>query len=402
MTLHSPLLPGLLARGGSTLPYADPGDPTRFAQVIDTFGALELEYAALRKACALFDRPQRGTILVRGAERIDFLNRMITQELKDLLPFASRHAFWLNRRGRIDADVRVTAIDDHLRFDLDAHAVRRTIETLQSYLFAEEVELVDASESLHRLALHGPEAAALLSGASVQSAGPGLAELADRRACVVRVGADEVLVERDDACGEVGLELTCAAEAAARVCDALLGAGATPEGSGSGGPAAAKDEPGRRTRLRPAGWHAFNIARIEAGTPLYNLDFGPDNLPHETGVLRDRVSFKKGCYLGQEIVARTESLGHPKQKLVALRFEDDANPELPQPVSGAEIFAPGEGARACGHVTSSTISPMLGAVPVCFAMVKFAHATPGTRLLVTAEDARIGAVVQPELAFYRR
>src|SRR5439155_2357027 len=69
---------------------------------------------------------------------------------------------------------------------------------------------------------------------------------------------------------------------------------------------------GAQVRLRPAGWHAFNIARIEAGTPLYNIDFGPESLPAESGVLLGRVSFTKGRYFGQEVVARMQSRGHSK------------------------------------------------------------------------------------------
>lgn len=399
MTLKSPLLPHHRARGASTIPYADPRDPGRAAEVVETFGALETEYAALRKGCALFDLPHRGVVLVRGADRLDFLNRMVTQELRDLAPWRARHSFWLNRKGRIDADLRVTNLEDHLRLELDVHAAGRTIEALTSYLFTEDVAFDNAAEELHRLALHGPAAILLLAAVGEPVAGPAIEGLADLEACRVRIAGREVLVERDDACGEIGLELTCLAAGAADVYQALRDAGEAPT-PGAGAPR--PTELSARARLRPAGWHAFNIARIETGTPLFNLDFGEDNLPHETGVLRDRVSFKKGCYLGQEVVARMESLGQPKQKLVALRFEEEADPELPQPVSGADVAPANEPGKSCGHVTSSTISPMLGAVPVCFAMVRTAHAAPGTRLSVAAHTTRIGATVQPQLAFYRR
>lgn len=395
MTLRSPLLEAHLGRGASTLPYADPGGTGRAAEVVASFGALELEYAAIRKGCALLDLPQRGTIVVRGEDRVSFLNRMITQELKDLVPWRSRHGFWLNRKGRIEADLRVTLLEDHLRFDLDVHAAARTIESLRSYVFSEDISLEDASEPLHRIALHGPATLPLASSICEPADGPPLAGLAHGQACLVRLGGHAALVERDDACAEVGLELTCAAEAVGDIYGALLEAGAERQ---DGEPAG----PGARGRLRPAGWHAYNIARIEAGTPVYNIDFSEENLPHETGVLRDRVSFKKGCYLGQEIVARMESLGHPKQRLVALRFEGDSDPNLPQPISGAEVFdAPGSG-KSCGRVTSSTISPMLGSAPICFAMVRFAQSAPGTRLSVAAEGVEIAATVQEGLAFYRR
>src|SRR6185436_21150893 len=96
-----------------------------------------------------------------------------------------------------------------------------------------------------------------------------------------------------------------------------------------------------RTGLaRRIGWHAYNIARLEAGWPIFNIDFGPDSLPHETGVLNDRVSFKKGCYLGQEVVARMQSLGHPKQRLVGLKaVEETGADEDRVPEAGAALHA---------------------------------------------------------------
>ena len=147
-----------------------------------------------------------------------------------------------------------------------------------------------------------------------------------------------------------------------------------------------------KRRVRPIGWLAFNIARIEAGTPLFNIDFGPTNLPHESGILHDRVSFTKGCYLGQEIVARMESLGKPKQTLVGLKMQSDL-----LPVAGAQVFERGADdvmGQQIGIVTSSTLSPMLGAAPIAFAMLKTACAAAGAAVLVNAEGEQVKATVE--------
>jgi folate-binding Fe-S cluster repair protein YgfZ len=120
-------------------------------------------------------------------------------------------------------------------------------------------------------------------------------------------------------------------------------------------------------------------------------------LPHETGILNARTSFKKGCYPGQEVVARMESLGKPKQRLVALRMTEDA-----LPTSGSPVFergADGEPGNPVGAITSSTLAPMLGAASVAFAMVRTAHTEPGTVLLVPAEGGRATATVQAGLRF---
>jgi folate-binding protein YgfZ len=216
---------------------------------------------------------------------------------------------------------------------------------------------------------------------------------------VVSIAGREVVVDRDDSAGEVGLELLMPADHALTVYQQLIETGQEHDANGC--------EPASKFRLRPAGWHAYNIARIEAGRPLYNIDFGPDSLPHESGVLHDRVSFKKGCYLGQEIVARMESRGHSKRALVGVKCrvpDPSAPPERrPQPVTGAQVWrADAPEGDAVGVVTSSTLSPMLGSVPVCFAAVKPGSNAPGAELLVATEEGRLSAAVQRGLVFWKR
>ena len=212
-----------------------------------------------------------------------------------------------------------------------------------------------------------------------------------------------VTMWRFDATGEIGVELLCAMSDAASLYSTMLDRAGEQE---SGAVALRASDPSslhRRVRLARVGWHAFNIARIEAGTPLYNIDFGPESLPAESGVLSDRVSFTKGCYLGQEIVARMHSRGHPKQCLVALRLDrviNDATGEPSLPGGGAAVLD--SSGAPVGAVTSSTVAPMLGAAPVCFAQVKWEQSKPGTELSVQTDSAVLKGVVQESLAFWKR
>jgi folate-binding protein YgfZ len=382
------------------------GPPEADIRLVETFGELELEYAALRRGCILLDQPHRATIEVTGRDRLEFLNRMVTQELKDVQPFQVRRSFWLNRKGRIDADLRIIELGSRTLLDLDAHAVQRTLAGLEAFIITEDVQLRDLTESMHRLALHGPTAAALLQAISTPLAGLPIADLTPGRAALVAIAGAEVIADRDDSTGEPGLELTLPAAAALSVYQQLIEAGQEHDG-GSAGPAS-------RFRLRPAGWHAFNIARIEAGRPLYNLDFGPDSLPHETGIIRDRVSFTKGCYLGQEVVARMESRGHSKRQLVALRLESsESRPSLAEtrlPATGALVYPDASAAAdPIGAVTSSTLSPMLGGEPICFAAIKPDHAAPGSSVRIAAQEPAeaaalpmIRGTVQPSLTFWTK
>lgn len=347
------------------------GDPQRGLLVPMAFEHVELEYAAIRKGCALVDLPQSGTIEATGADRIGFLNNLLTQELKTLEPMASVRSFWLNRKGRIDADLRLVDDGGRLLMAADALVAAATAEALAEFVFAEDVTLADATETLHRLALHGPRAAQALMAVADTDEHVGLEP---GRAMTVMVAGASVLVEREDSAGEVGLVLTMPADAARTVYERLAGV----------------------KGVRPCGWLAYNIARIEAGWPLFQIDFSSESLPAETGVLHDRVSFTKGCYLGQEVVARMQSLGKPKQVLVALRLAEGQAPRLP--AERASIYADAQGDKAIGNVTSSTIAPMLSAAPIALAQVRTAHAQAGTALFVEAEGARTAFEVQPQLA----
>ncbi len=397
MAHPSPLRQHHLDAEATLLPY---GPPDTDIELAETFDALELEYAALRKRCVLIDRPDRGIVTVTGADRIEFLNNMITQELKDIVPGDVRRSFWLNRKGRVDADVRVIHLEDSTIFDLDAHTASATVESLGSFIFAEDCELRDETQSLHTLQLVGPTAPELYQLVSGQPAPD------DARASAATIENVEITADRTDRLGVPLITLVVPADHAADVYDALLAVG-SPSGLRSVGQEDGHVEddgsPASRIRLRRAGWHALNIARIEAGLPRFMLDFGPNNLPGETGVLRDRISFTKGCYLGQEVVARMDALGHPKQILVAIRCdkqtlgEDRTDPV--HPVTGSHVFLRGDASKPIGAVTSATLSPSLGNVPVCFAQVKWGHHEPGAELTIQVEGLELEASVNDGLRF---
>ncbi|MGA0872939.1 MAG: glycine cleavage T C-terminal barrel domain-containing protein [Phycisphaerales bacterium] len=352
------------------LPYGPSESDALECEILASAGPIELEYAAIRSGAGVFDANHQGTLVLRGPDRRDFLNRMVTADLKDFPAGRAVEAFWLNRKGRIDADLLLAECGDRVVAAVDLHSAASAVESLGRFIVAEEVELADESESLHHLWLLGPKAGEVLAGLAAKPA-PSVgaaAEISIAGAACLAIGVDWI--------GPTGFVIVAPRDRVGEVWDALLAA----------------ELRGSRQRVRPIGWLAFNVARIEAGTPLFNVDFGSDALPHETGVLQRRVSFKKGCYLGQEVVARMESLGQPKQRLVGLRMRGDL-----LPVAGGQVFAIEDGSMgACvGSVTSSTPSPLLGAAPIAFAMVRSAHAALGTELLVNAEGEQSHAEVVP-------
>ena len=369
------------------LPYGADG---AFAQVVETFGDLDMEYAAIRKGCLIFDQPHIGTIRVTGDDRGSYLNNMLTSKVDDLQPRQSRRAFWLNRKGRIDADLRIAQRPDQMLITADRHLCDTTAQTLAEFVFTEDVEVLNANDAFHRIAVHGPTACKLIDMAADESS-DSLLDLHEYANTQVMIAGARVLVEREDLTGEIGLALCIPLEQIDDVYQAILGV--------------AQSHP--ELKARQGGWLAINAARIEAGHPMFNIDFGSTCLPIESGVIDSRVNFSKGCYLGQEVVARMHARGACPRKIVAIKVEEEQitieNQEIHQPTSGSQLFEPGKvGQTPVGNVTSSTISPMLGAIPICFAMLKDAFTKPGTKLKVSAEGKLVDCTVQESLVFWEK
>ena len=410
MARTSPLLPLHDAAGAVLAPYGPDNAPDAIP-LVQVYSGIDREYAAIRKSAAVFDCPHRAVLTVTGDDRLAFLNRMITQELKGLPgdgtpPFGLRRSFWLNRKGRIDADLVVIAQPDAILLELDAHAAARAVETLSAFVIADDVQIADQGDRSHRLDLHGAHAGTLLARVALPAAGsPSISELPIDAAGFYQIARETVLIWRNDATGDPGFSLLIPAARAADIYG-LLAEQLDERTRDRARPDRAFDlkQPAADFRAVRAGWHAFNIARIEAGTAVYYLDYGPTSLPHETGTetLNSRVSFNKGCYLGQEVVARMNALGHPKQRLVGLDLSGAGNA---QPVTGSLLFAADDTSQpSVGAVTSSAASPMLGGRSVCFAMVRYANANPGSQLFLQSNEqsALVPANVRESLRFWTR
>lgn len=397
--------------GVSFRPYGPTNQPQTI-QIVESFGAYEAEYAAIRKSVALMDWPQSGLIEITGNDRLDFLHRMITQDTRRLSPGQLCRGFLLNKTGRIIADLLVLHSPDRTRLVLDRFDAQPVVTELDKYLFSEDVQLKNITDQYIRLSLFGPESPRLLASLCNPTEPP--PPMHHLEATLADVSCQ---LYRYDETGSPSLHLLVPHDDATRIYELII------------------DQIRRRlpTRMEPSpartqsaqtptpptihftgaiGWEAYNTARIEAGHPRYHIDFGPDSLPHETGILNDAVSFTKGCYLGQEIVARMHSLGHPKRALVGLKLD---SPLLP--IAASQVFTPSgstaeqtagsapevssstgagpglsqESSKSApageiiGAITSSTISPMLGGTAIAFAMIKWGHHTPDTPVLVPAQ-----------------
>src|SRR5881392_1295283 len=170
-------------------------------EIVSTFGEVPAEYAAVRKSCGLMDMPYRGFIELSGKDRLPFLNNLLSNQVFDkqtktgLLAGQGVYAFLLNAKsGRIIADVNVIERGERTLLELDARLVEPVRQTLDRYLFAEQVKVASRVNEIHEIALHGPGALGVLRAA----AGQEMEELAPQGSTSLRIFDVETIVWRDD------------------------------------------------------------------------------------------------------------------------------------------------------------------------------------------------------------
>ncbi|MBI4575037.1 MAG: aminomethyl transferase family protein [Planctomycetes bacterium] len=305
-------------------------------------------YRALREGAGLVDLGLHGEVRARGADAPSLLDRLLTNSIALLSPGRTCRAALLTPRGKFLALMQVLALEDHLllRVAGGVERARATAERLGRYVFLDDAAFEDASGGPCCVGLHGPRAREVLAAVLASPPPPGVPGPGEvLRSSAAGVPCTVVAV-RD--LGEEGFEL--GAEASRM--DALRSAlGAHPA-------------------VRPVDVAAWETARIEAGTPWPGAELDEEVILNEAGLL-DAVSFQKGCYVGQEVVARIHTYGEPPHALVGLVLEGEA-PAAP----GTALRHDG---RRVGRVTSSTLSPALGS-PIAMAYVARAHKAPGTWL----------------------
>lgn len=349
-------------------------------QIVESYGEIEAEYAAIRKGAALMDSPHRVVIIITGKDRLSFLNNLLTQETSKLVPGQGVYSYMLNTRGRIISDLNVLHAEDATLLELDAHVGPQIAPLLEKYHFNEDVAIIDATAQLGRFTLIGPHAAKLL-GKIVEG---DLSQLQEPLRHVKRtISKATVTIFRNDQCGEAQYELIMPVDQLPHLWQVLHEAGGEHV-----------DDTG--IHLRAIGWAAYNTARIEAGTPLYGIDINDNYLPMETGHWYAKaVAVSKGCYLGQEIVARMHAHKAVARMLIGLRCQGQK-----LPIAATDIREPNSTTQI-GMITSSCISPMLGETPIALGYVKTSHSQIGKELEVLAEGIQTAAKAC-ELPFWKK
>jgi folate-binding protein YgfZ len=329
------------------------------ATVARDFGEVPAEYRAARVTAALFPLTWRGTLRFSGPDRRQWLHGQVTNDVLGLPDGHWNEALVLNIQGRLLAEMRIFALPDALLADLPAAIVAATAQTLDRYLIMERVEIEDVSEQHVLLSVQGPRSAEV-----VQAAAGVEAMALEPHAFAMGDGPDEapLIVARTSRTSEAGFDLLAGAAAAPSLWERLV-------------------EAVRRVEGRPAGWEALNTLRVEAGLPWWGHELDPSIVPLEARLER-AISMTKGCYVGQEIIARIDARGQVNNLMTGLRLAGDALPAAGSLVLGED--------RPIGRVTTAVHSPALSA-PIALAFMRRQWTEPGRSVWVEADGTRIPA-----------
>ena len=317
-----------------------------------------IDYEAARTSAALFELGQRTQIELTGDDRVTFLNNFCTNDITKLSPCEGCEAFLTSIKGRVLGHLFVFVEEASLWIDTVAGYADAIIEHLDRYLITEDAELHRRSADYRALLVTGPESIPRLQAAGFKI--DLLAAFAHHRFSAV---GSELHVRRVDWFESPGVLLTIPTDGY----DAVLNQLAEHD-------------------LQAGSESAYEVLRIEARFPTYGRDITDDNLAQEVARTERAISFTKGCYLGQEPIARIDAMGHVNRELRGLRLETG-----PTPSPGDRIVDPEEG-KEIGSITSSArLSD--DHPPVALGYVRSKFVAPETRVQVNVGEEAIAATV---------
>lgn len=312
---------------------------------------IEAAYRAARGACLLVGPQELALIELRGEDRRRFLNGLVTCDVGALSSSAGAYGFFTDRQGKILADAVVLALEDRLWIEVPASELAAIAAHLESYVIADRVEVRPAA-GWRQVRLLGPAAEAVIGEAAPAGSPWSHREvsLGGARGRAVRLGR----------AGAPGIAVWALED------DARHLAGAIEAGAGD-------------VALERGAVATHEILRVESGIARFGQDFGRQHFPQETGAEEEAVSYTKGCYLGQEIVARIHYRGQAQHAMRGLRFS------AALPALGTSLEFEG---REVGRVTSAVLSPRRGG-PIGLACLHRRGAEPGTRLACAGQQAQV-------------
>jgi folate-binding protein YgfZ len=321
------------------------------------FGDPQEEFFALINRCGVYDLGFRARIAITGADRVRWLNGMVSNNIRDLAVGHGVYAFLLNPQGRILGDMHVYNEGERLIVVTDRSQIEKIMATFDHFIIMDDVELADLSQRETAIGLAGPEARKILTAAGIE-----ISELQPLQMVTATCKCDcdcvKCTVIRGEDMQAERYEIWFSPEDAYKTWKALEAAGATAVGSES-----------------------LELQRIAAGIPLYGVDIRERDLPQETEQMR-ALNFNKGCYVGQEIVERIRSRGNVHRTFTG--FVSEGGAAIP---AEAKISA---GEKEVGEITSSTrLHTPAGARTLALGYIRREIGVPGRKVTIGAAQADV-------------
>ena len=299
--------------------------------VVLHYGDVAAEYAALRSRAMLVDRSARDRLIVKGPRAAELIAGLVTNDVQALTPGHGQYAAALTPKGKIVADVRIFARDGSLLIDAPPRAREGWQAMIKKYINPRLAPYADVSATLRQIGIYGVASRTIVARA-LDLAPETLAALPAYGHVQAGERADILVAHVPDLALE-GYELFAPAETFDTLWQLLVRGGAT-----------------------AAGLAAWEIARIEAGRPEWGLDMDATTIPQEANFDElGAISYTKGCYVGQEVVARVHFRGHVNKQLRGLLCGETEPPPI-----GATLLT--DAGKPVGEVRSTAISPRLGAI----------------------------------------
>jgi folate-binding protein YgfZ len=344
-------------------------DEVNGAEVVSHYDDWLAEHAALRNSAGVLDLSFRSRLCLLGNDRKNFLNGQVTNNVKDLQVGQGCYAALITAKGKMQSDLNIYNLESEILLDFEPGISDAVKERLEKYVIADDVQIMDVAPHYGLLSVQGPKGAEVINALQI-----GL--LPPEKSLHFFSAKDETLGEiylmNNPRTGSAGFDLFVPTNSLSAVADKLI--------------AAAKEVGGRA-----CGWSALEIARIEAGIPRFGADMDETNLPPEAGLESRAISYTKGCYIGQEVIARIRTYGQVAKALRGLRLADDLKN---LPVKGDKLFL---GEKEVGYITSAIASPSLKA-NVALGYVRREANKVGTILVLRSQDAD-SAVTVVELPY---
>lgn len=334
------------------------------------YGSVAAEHAAVRHAVGLSDLSHRGKLRVTGDDRIKWLQSIISNDILPLQPGQGRYSSFLTHKGKMLGYFRLYIQPDAVWIEDVGEVGDATFQALRKFLlYGTKAKMDNCLESWGLLLVSGPKAAELIAAAF----GTDVRSLGLLNQIPATIGGHPALIIRTEETGEQDFELLLPADGVTAAWEQLMTAG-TPFG------------------IKAVGAAARDILRIEAGLPKAGPDLNEEIVPPEANLEGKAFSLSKGCYPGQEVVARMDTYGNVRRHLVGLVVQDQAVPP-----KGSKLFS---GDREVGWISSAVFSPQQQAV-LAFGFPLRDFSSPGTALTVEVAGTRHAATVHA-LPFYVR